>query len=276
MTAAPDAKTAAAFAESWNRRSEHSVYTKEQFVEWFAPLAPASFEDERVLELGFGNGSLLYHMAGYRPAQLSGVELGETHETARARLSQFSDVDIELHHGDLTSVSLGEFDFVYCIGVLHHLRDPRAGFESVLRHTRPGGRFHCWVYGREGNAVVRHLVDPIRRITSRLPWWFTKYGVALPLVVPYFAYAKLLRVLLRDVDSGVAVLPLGAYSHWIAARPFAFFHHVAFDQLVTPQTSYHSRAEVESWLTHEDVDPSSVYVKARNGNSWIFGGSRRV
>jgi hypothetical protein len=123
------------------------------------------------------------------------------------------------------------------------------------------------------------VVDPIRRVVSRLPWWATKYGVALPLVVPYYVYAKAVRGLASI--GGVATylvsrLPLAEYSQWIAERQFGFFHHVAFDQLVTPQTAYLSRDQVEALLHHPDVDPDSTYILHRNGNSWKFGGRRRA
>jgi hypothetical protein len=163
--------------------------------------------------------------------------------------------------------------------VLHHLRDPRAGFDAVVRNTRPGGSFHCWVYAEEGNAVVIRVVDPIRRAVSGLPWWATKYGVALPLAVPYFVYAKLVRSLAQVGGPAahlVAHLPLAEYSQWIAQRRFPFFHHVAFDQLVTPHTEYLSRATVEAMLEHRDVEPGSTYIVHRNGNSWKFGGRRRA
>ena len=35
---------------------------------------------------------------------------------------------------------------------------------AVLANTRPGGRFHCCVYGHEGNALVRWLVEPVRNV----------------------------------------------------------------------------------------------------------------
>jgi SAM-dependent methyltransferase len=279
MAAPPDAQTAAAFANSWNNVGDGSVYTREQFIDWFDPIDPRSVEGLSVLEMGFGNGSLLAHIGTYGPARLAGVELGSTHEKTLRNTRHLPPGMLDLHSGDLTAVNLGHFDVVYCIGVLHHLDDPRAGFESVLRHTRPGGRFHCWVYAEEGNAVVIRIVDPIRRVVCRLPWWATKYGVALPLAIPYFGYAKAVKRLLR-LDGGVARavsrLPLAAYSNWIAERPFPFFHHVAFDQLVTPQTRYLSRETVDSFLEHPDVDPASVYVVHRNGNSWKFGGRRRL
>jgi SAM-dependent methyltransferase len=256
-----DAQTAAAFANSWNRVG--GVYSDEQFLEWIAPLTPADLEGRDVLELGFGNGSLLAHAAAARPRRLAGIELGDTIDQAR----RVAGPAAELHRGDLTTAHLGSFDVVYCIGVLHHLADPRAGFESVLRHTRPAGRFHCWVYAYEGNAPVRWLVDPLRRVASRLPWWITKYALALPLVIPYFLYAKLMRrvPLTRR-------LPLGEYTLWIAREPFRFFHHVAFDQLVTPRTTYLRRATIEAWL--QDARVGGAYIRQRNGNSWIFGGTR--
>lgn len=276
---APDARTAAAFANSWNNVGDGPVYTQEQFVDWFAPVEPRSIRGQTVLEMGFGNGSLLYHVAACQPSRLSGIELGDTHEQARKNLSHVPEGVLDLHRGDLTTAELGQFDLVYCIGVLHHLDDPRAGFEAVLRHTRPGGRFHCWVYAEEGNGVVVHVVDPIRKVACHLPWWLTKYGVALPLAVPYYAYAKGLRALSasgsRSVNRLVSLLPLADYSRWIAQRSFPFFHHVAFDQLVTPQTHYVSRDVVGSFLAHPDVDPESTYVIFRNGNSWKFGGRRR-
>jgi SAM-dependent methyltransferase len=278
----PDARTAAAFATSWNTVGAGPVYTHEQFVDWFAPIDPATVAGESVLEMGFGNGSLLHHMAECRPSRLAGVELGDTLAQTRKNLRHLPEGMLDLHQGDLTTADLGHFDLVYCIGVLHHLDQPRAGFEAVLRHTRPGGRFHCWVYAEEGNQVVIHTVDPIRKVVCRLPWWLTKYGVALPLAIPYYAYAKTVRALSSDGDGGsgtlarlVSRLPMADYSRWIAQRPFPFFHHVAFDQLVTPTTHYLSRATVDSFLQHPDVDPASVYVVFRNGNSWKFGGRRR-
>jgi SAM-dependent methyltransferase len=267
-----DAGTAAAFATSWNNVGAGSVYTREQFDEWLSPIDPATLAGKSVLELGFGNGSLLYHASAYRPTRLCGVELGDTLARTRENLSHLPAGMLELHRGDLTQVDVGGFDFVYCIGVLHHLASPDEGFAAVLRHTRPGGSFHCWVYAREGNDMVIHVVDPLRRVASRLPWWLTKYGVALPLTVPYFVYAKALR---RAPPDLARKMPLGPYSIWIARRDFGFFHHVAFDQLVTPRTHYIPRSTVDRWLRHPDVDPGSPYVVHRNGNSWTFGGRRK-
>lgn len=265
-----DLDTAQAFASSWNQLPAGSVYTRAQFEDWMAPLGRSDFEGRQVLELGCGNGSLLVHACAWRPQRIVGVDLGDSVLTARANTAGESCVQVE--QADLVAYDSPGFDLVYCIGVLHHLKHPRAGFESVVRNTRPGGRFHCWVYAREGNAPVRLIVEPLRRITSRLPWRITKYLVATPLVAPYFLYAKLLGAL---ADRAPRWLPLRDYSQWIARREFAFFRHVAFDQLVTPQTTFLARAELQRWLDETPgIEAGSGYLILRNGNGWKFGGRR--
>jgi SAM-dependent methyltransferase len=269
-----DTKTAAAFASSWNNLPAGSVYTRAQFEDWLAPLTRAEVEGRSVLELGCGNGSLLFHMAGWQPSHLEGIDLGSSVLSARRNLGSQANPHWVVNQGDLVTYRGEPRDLVYSIGVLHHLKNPRLGFDSVVANAKPGGHFHCWVYAREGNGIIIWVVDPIRRIASRLPWWFTKYLVATPLTVPYYFYARLLQ---RFRGHGwLRRLPLYDYSQWIAGREFAFYRHVAFDQLVTPQTAYLPRATIEQWLRDNPrVSPGTAYVIFRNGNSWKFGGTAR-
>lgn len=268
-----DQRTADAFATSWNNLPPGSVYSSEQYLDWMAPLSKTDIHNRDVLELGCGNGSLLLHTATWRPRRLVGVDLGLSVETARSNLKRAGFTDTEIVQADLTSFESKGFDVVYCIGVLHHLQQPETGFAAVLRNVRPGGRFHCWVYAREGNGLVIALVDPLRRVASRLPWWLTKYGIATPLAVPFYLYAKALSMLVGNRTERLRHAPLRDYCLWIAAREFAFFRHVAFDQLVTPRTAYIKRQQIEEWFrSYPNIQPGSTYTIFRNGNSWKFGG----
>lgn len=273
MVTSGDQPTADAFATSWNNLPEGSVYTREQFEDWLAPLTRQDIAGKRVLELGCGNASLMVHIWDWQPAFVEGVDLGDSVLSAQQNMARFESTCWRVSQADLVSFESPGFDVSYCIGVLHHLENPQAGFQSLVRNTLPGGRFHAWVYAREGNGVIVYLVDPLRRIVSRLPWWFTKYAVATPLSVPFFLYAKLLAYL--PASKLVRRLPLFEYCRWISRREFSFFRHVAFDQLVTPRTHYIPRAVVESWLAETSgIEPGSTYLLMRNGNSWKFGGGR--
>jgi len=266
-----DQTTADAFANSWNNLPAGSIYTAEQFADWLAPLTADDVKGKTVLELGCGNGSLMAHLVNWQPTMLVGVDLGSSVETAKKNMSSLSFRHWRVEQADLVAFESDGFDVVYCIGVLHHLQNPRAGFAAIIRNVKPGGRFHAWVYAREGNGIIVYLVDPLRKLVSHSPWWLIKYGIAMPLAVPFFCYAKFLAKMPRW--KFLKSLPLYEYSQWIAKREFAFFRHVAFDQLVTPQTTYLSRATIESWLKSEPrVVPDSIYIIKRNGNSWKFGG----
>jgi SAM-dependent methyltransferase len=271
MSSKSDLETASAFATSWNTLPAGSVYTREQFEDWLAPIGRQDVAGRSVLELGCGNGSLMLHFVDWQPARLVGVDLGDSVLSARENLARTGFASYEIVQADLTAVTTPGFDLVYCIGVIHHLQNPRAGFDAVIRNTRPGGRFHCWVYAREGNGLIIALVEPLRKAASKLPWWLTKYIIAAPLAFLFYLYAKTIRLLKRI--PGVRRLPLYDYSLWIGKREYAFFRHVAFDQLVTPSTVYLSEKTIRSWLAdHPRVKTDCAYVIMRNGNSWKLGG----
>jgi len=213
-------------------------------------------------------------MADWSPESIEGVDLGESviSATSTMRLGEYRNWKIT--QADLTTFKSDGFDFVYCIGVLHHLKYPKAGLDAVINNVKGGGRFHCWVYAREGNAFIILLVDPLRKIVSRLPWWFIKYFVATPLALPYYCYAKGLSAVnkIKCFRRFLGKFPLYEYSLWIARRDFFFFRHVASDQLVSPQTRYIERSTIESWLnSYDQIDKGSIYITMRNGNSWKFG-----
>lgn len=272
---AKDQETADKFATSWNNVADPSVYTRDQFIDWIAPLDQKALEGQKVLELGCGSGALLDHMKDMKPGELLAVDLGSSVETARALLKDEARIEV----GDITQLEdlkerFGQQDVCYCIGVLHHLKVPEEGVKTLLGMARPGGRFHGWVYAKEGNLVVRLFVEPLRRIVNHFPWYVNKYLVALPLALPFFLYSKFCCFLQKLGGSNLP-LPMFRYMTWIGKRDLFFHHHVAFDQLVTPMTHFIDRARVEAWVSDERVEPGSAYIEFRNGNGWKFGGRIR-
>lgn len=261
-----DQITADGFALSWHNKPP--MYSREQFMDWIEPLSKRDFENKSVLELGCGNGSLLFHLANWKPSQVLGMDLGAGVHTARNNLANFPIVRIV--QGDLVTHMSNGYDVVICIGVLHHLKVPKEGLDSVIRNTAPGGRFHCWVYSREGNGVVILIVEPLRRVCRYLPWRITDL-IAIGAIMPFYMYAKLLTKFKHITQ--LQGLPLYQYAMWIGKEPFKYFRHMAFDALIAHRTIYISQSTIVDWLaSYSVIDKSTVYIIQRNGNSWKFGG----
>lgn len=263
-----DERTASAFATSWNNLPLDSIYSFEQFTDWMAPIKAEDVEDRNVLELGCGNGSLLVHLQKWSPTSITGVDLGDSVQSAQSNLKKTNHLNYEIIQADLTTFSRPQkYDVVYSIGVLHHLESPSLGFESIVRNTLPGGKFHCWVYAHEGNSQIIRFVDPLRKLTSKLPWYVNKYLVSTPLALLFYFYTHFIKLM------RIKKAPLYEYCHWISKRNFNFFRHVVFDQLVSPVTHYISKTTIQHWLKNNPkINQDKTYIIFRNGNSWKFGG----
>jgi SAM-dependent methyltransferase len=55
----------------------------------------------------------------------------------------------------------GEFEMINCVGVLHHMPDPKRGIEALARKLAPGGILHIFVYGELGRFEIQLMQEAI-------------------------------------------------------------------------------------------------------------------
>lgn len=241
---------------------------RSQFVDWIAPLPPEHLRGKVVLDAGCGMGRFSGVSSSYGASLVLAVDASASVEPARNNTASHGNVEViqaDLCRMPLRRRPAGQIDFAFSIGVLHHLKDPREGFNSVVRHLRPGGRMFAWVYGRENNGWIVHLVNPLRRgITSRLPRpvlyalsWILTLGLHPAIKLLYSPHAP--RWLRRS-------LPYSDYLSWLARYGFRHNHSVVFDHLVPTLAHYIRREEFEDWFRAADM--KILDVSWRNRNSW--------
>jgi SAM-dependent methyltransferase len=239
-----------------------------QFLDWIHPIGPDFFVGKRVLDAGCGIGRHAYFAASYGAREVVALDLSGAVESARRNLARFENVHVV--QGDLlrppfrTAADGGGFDFVYSIGVLHHLPDPGGGFQSLLRFVRPGGKIAVWVYGHENNGIVRNVVEPVRRVSTRIPSPALR-AVAWPLALGFHGVAK---GIYRPLD-GTAVgraLPLHQYMASVGDFSFRQNYGIVFDQLSAPTAAYIKGEELASWFSENGLE--DVTISHRHGNSW--------
>jgi SAM-dependent methyltransferase len=75
-------------------------------------------------------------------------------------------------HGSLLDaprLGLGQFDYVSCLGVLHHLADPDAGLRALAEVLADDGAMALMVYGRYGRLDVYAMQDLMRLVNQDEP-----------------------------------------------------------------------------------------------------------
>ena len=70
---------------------------------------------------------------------------------------------------DLPKLGLGEFDYIDCCGVLHHLADPVAGLRTIRAALKPEGGLGIMVYAPLGRTGVYHAQAMLQMIAGAAP-----------------------------------------------------------------------------------------------------------
>lgn len=68
---------------------------------------------------------------------------------------------------DLPTMPIGQFDYIDCTGVLHHLPDPAAGMKALASVLQPDGGIGVMLYGQYGRTGVYPLQEMLRTLAPR-------------------------------------------------------------------------------------------------------------
>jgi SAM-dependent methyltransferase len=265
--APPEARrTGEAFAYSWGRFSGEAREYERQFLDWIHPLDQSAFPGRLVLDAGCGKGRHAALAARYG-AEVVAVDVGGAADVAYRNLGQ--NASIHVVSADLNDLPFDRcFDLAYCIGVLHHLEDPARGFGAIASRVKPGGKTAVWVYGRENNGWVVHLVTPLRLgLFSRMDRGRLEL-VSYVLGAGVWAIAHVIYPLLERAISWRrrAALFYGEYMAWLRRLPFREVVLIVLDHLIAPTAHYVTRDEVMTW--HRALGARDVTLDWFRKNSW--------
>jgi len=126
----------------------------------------------RALVAGGGTGDAAIMLAAQmardgRPGRVTYLDRSAAATAvARARAAARG-LELDWRHGsllDLPDTAIGPFDYIDCVGVLHHLPDPAAGLAALVSVLAPGGGMGLMVYAPHGRNGVYMLQDALRRL----------------------------------------------------------------------------------------------------------------
>lgn len=120
---------------------------------------------------GTGDGTIMLAQQlqdRHCPAEIVYLDLSEpSRRIAEARAAARRLPSIRFLTGsllDLPAMALGEFDYIDCCGVLHHLPDPAAGLAALRGVLTNSGGIGLMVYGAYGRTGVYHLQEVLRHL----------------------------------------------------------------------------------------------------------------
>lgn len=253
------------FGEQWLRYRDIKGFfgSLELFSDIIYPfLTPDDIKDCKVAEIGSGSGRIvnMLHRSGAR--HIIAADPSEAFEVLCRNIELPEKVTCLKIAGDQLP-AYGDLDYVFSIGVLHHIPDPAPAVEAAYRALRPGGRFLIWLYGREGNGLYLALIEPLRVLTKRLPDFLLDSLVEI-IYWPLVLYIKFCHLV---------PLPLKKYLLSVFEKMSPENRRlIIYDQLNPAYAKYYTQYEAKKVLS--DAKFENIRIHHRHGYSWTVIGTK--
>jgi len=254
------------FGEQWHKYSGNEGYygSLELFSDILSPfLKPEEIRDCRVAEVGSGTGRIVNMLLSAGARHVIAVEPSDAFEILTENVLDPKKVTCLKMNGEQLP-AYGNLDYIFSIGVLHHIPDPTPVVDAAFNALRRGGRFLVWLYGKEGNGLYLAFIRPLRGLTKRLP----HFMLASLVEIMYWALVFYIKV------CHWLPLPLREYMLSILEKmPPEKRRLIIYDQLNPSYAKYYTKFEAEKLL--KDGKFVEIRTHHRHGYSWTVIGTKQ-
>ena len=246
------------FGYQWKRYDRIILEYEVQFLKWIFPLRKEDFKNKIILDAGCGIGRNSFWPLKYNAKEVVAFDYSkETVAIAKKNLAYFSNCDVvykSIYDIDYSK----KFDIVFSIGVIHHLEDPKKAVSMLTQAAKDGGTVLIWVYGYESNEWIVHFINPLRKLTCRMPLFLVHF-LSYCFSVPLYIYLKIFS-------------QKQLYLKQILEFPFRNIHCIVFDQLI-PKTAHYWRKD-EAMSLFSGLGLKDIKAYNVNNNSWTIVGKK--
>ena len=213
------------------KKTHHSGYynSKNHLLDMFGPIM-VDVKGKNIADIGSGPGRVIEMLLELKAKHVTGIEPSD----AIKLIKKTSKITLIQDVGEKLPVRK-KFDYIFCLGVLHHIENPKPVLVNALKALKPGGRILCWFYAHEGNEIYVKFVNLLRKITIYLP------DKLLMIIAKFFTltltfYAHLPYSLLFKRDY---------FKNIFLKYNFTQRTLIIFDQLNPQNAKYYKKSEIE-------------------------------
>ena len=254
-------RTFESFGYEWNTFDDVRDEDAEFARVYFRDLDTASLEGKVGLDAGCGKGRYTRFLAPHLGA-LVALDGSSAVEAAARNLSGFGNVLVVKADLRTAPVAAGRLDLVVSLGVLHHLAEPRAGFERLTELLAPGGSILVYLYSRPATMGVRRVAlgaaSLLRKVTVRIPLRVLRVAAVPVAVVLWSTVVAAGRLGERARIGALAGLPMAGYR----GKPLRSLVLDTFDRLSAPVEHRYVWDELAPWFDDAGLMVETVREEA--------------
>ncbi len=204
------------------------------------------------LDVGCGTGRWSYYLAG-KVGFVECIDPSKAVVAASKLLANKNNIRISKAGVDNIPFAEGTFDFVFSLGVLHHVPDTRKAVKACVQKLKSNGHILLYLYYSLENRgwvfkTLFHLSNSLRCIVSKLPGVIKRLVCDLLAVLIYMPFVVVSRTLIKLNLSAafVARIPLS----WYADKSFNIIRNDSLDRFGTPLEQRFSKQQITDMLIH--------------------------
>ena len=229
--------------------------SEKMFLDNVYPFDPLVIKNKNVMEVGSGSGRILKNLLKFSPKKIFSIEPSKAIEVAKKN-NQSSKIEFLKIKGEEIKFS-NKLDFIFSLGVIHHIPNNSIVVKNVYRALKKKGKFICWVYGYEGNELYLFFFNNLRRITTLIPDKILRYISSVLNLFLYF-YIFLCKFI---------KLPLRHYLLKVFSKcSFEKRNYIIFDQLNPSYAKYYKKDEILDLM--KSCNFKKIEIFHRHKYSW--------
>ncbi|MFN3916280.1 MAG: class I SAM-dependent methyltransferase [Flavobacteriales bacterium] len=251
-----DLKTVQSFGEEWIK---FNSFTEEELTragdEYF-DIVPSGLlnENTTVLDAGCGTGRWSRYMSRFGCP----IEAIDPSEAIIPAVKWNKDKPtIRFTHASIDSMPFTDnsFDFVICLGVLHHIPDTEKALQDLVKKIKPGGHLLLYLYYSLDNRgwafrAIFGLVNFKRKMVSKLPGKLKRLVCDLIAIFVYLPLVLLSKFFGIFSEKLANKIPLSYYRN----KSWRIIRNDALDRFGTPLEHRFSQQQIAEMLQRARMD----------------------